>query len=68
MNADQWLRTFAEELGVDPPDEETSGLLLDLAATAAHNSERIAAPLACYMTGLSGKSPEEARQAAERVG
>lgn len=67
MNADEWLNAFARELGVDAPDEETSGQLLDLAATAAHNSERIAAPLACYMTGLSGKPPEEAREAAERV-
>lgn len=67
MNADQWLTAFAQELGIDPPDEEASGQLLDLAATAAHNSERIAAPLACYMTGRSGKSPEEARETAERV-
>jgi hypothetical protein len=67
MNAEEWLMAFAEELGVEPPDEETSGLLLDLAATAAHDSERIAAPLACYMTGRSGKSPQEAREAAERV-
>jgi Domain of unknown function (DUF6457) len=68
MNADQWLTAFAQELGIDPPDEEASGQLLDLAATAAHSSERIAAPLACYMTGRSGKSPQQAREAAERVG
>jgi hypothetical protein len=67
MNAEQWLSAFAGEIGVDPPDEEATGQLLDLAATAAHSSERIAAPLACYMTGLSGKSPQEAREAAERV-
>jgi hypothetical protein len=67
MNAEEWLMAFAEELGVEPPDEEARGLLLDLAATAAHDSERIAAPLACYMTGRSSKSPQEAREAAVRV-
>jgi hypothetical protein len=67
MNAEQWLSAFAKEIGVDPPDEEASGRLLDLAATAAHSSERIAAPLACYMAGLSGKSPQQAREAAVRV-
>ena len=67
MNADQWLAAFAEELGVAPPSEEANRQLLDLAATAAHASERIAAPIACFMAGAAGTSVEDARAAAGRV-
>jgi len=68
MTAQEWIEAFAAEIGIDAPDKETTTQLLDLAATAAHASERIAAPLACYLTGLSGKSPAEAHAVAERVG
>jgi hypothetical protein len=68
MTAEEWIAAFAAEIGMDAPDEEAKTKLLDLAATAAHSSERIAAPLACYLTGLSGKSLAEASEAAERVG
>jgi len=67
MTAEEWLRAFASEIGIDAPDEETTGELLELAATAAHSSERIAAPIACFMVGLSGKSVADARAAAEQV-
>ena len=67
MTAQEWLEAFAEGIGIDAPDEETTGELLELAATAAHNSERIAAPIACYMLGVSGKSVEEGRKAAEAI-
>ena len=67
MNADQWLTAFAAEIGVEAPDEETTAELLDLAATAAHASERIAAPIACFMAGRDGRSVAELKAAAERV-
>ena len=67
MNADQWLAAFAAEIGADAPDEETTAELLDLAATAAHASERIAAPIACFMAGRDGRSVAELKAAAERV-
>ena len=67
MTAEEWLSAFASEIGIDAPDEETTGELLELAATAAHSSERIAAPIACYMTGIAGKSVADARAAADRV-
>ncbi len=66
--ADEWLEAFASEIGAEAPDEETTAALLDLAATAAHASERIAAPIACYMAGRDGRSLDELRAAAERVG
>jgi Domain of unknown function (DUF6457) len=67
MKADEWLAEFAAEIGAEAPDEETTAALLDLAATAAHASERIAAPIACYMAGRDGRSLDELRAAAERV-
>jgi hypothetical protein len=67
MKADQWLAAFAAEIGAEPPGEEEVGELLDLAATAAHASERIAAPIACFMAGRDGRPPAELRAAADRV-
>jgi Domain of unknown function (DUF6457) len=67
MKADEWLADFAAEIGAEAPDEEITAALLDLAATAAHASERIAAPIACYMAGRDGRSLDELRAAAERV-
>jgi hypothetical protein len=40
-------------------------VLLALAGTAAHASERTAAPIACYLVGLAGIDPEEAARLAE---
>lgn len=67
MTAQEWLDAFAEEIGAEAPDEETVGELLELAATAAHSSERIAAPIACFMAGRDGRPPAELRAAADRV-
>jgi hypothetical protein len=68
MNAQEWIEAFAAELGAEPPDESTFAELLELAATAAHASERVAAPIACYLVGLTGRPVAEAARAAERVG
>ena len=68
MTADQWIESFARELGVDPPSEEEFATLLELAGDAAHSSERIAAPIACWLVGRAGVSAEAARELAARVG
>jgi Domain of unknown function (DUF6457) len=67
VTADQWIEKFAAELGVDPPTEEEFATLLELAGDAAHSSERIAAPIACWLVGRAGTSPDAARELAERV-
>lgn len=67
MKADEWLAAYARELGTEPPGEDEVGELLELAATAAHASERITAPIACYMAGRDGRSLAELREAADRV-
>jgi hypothetical protein len=61
----EWIAGFAARLGVEPPDEATVEALLDLAGVAAHASERLAAPIACYLVGRAGITVEEARAQAD---
>lgn len=67
MNANEWLTAFAEQLGAAPPTTEEFKALLDLAAEAAHASERVAAPVACWVAARAGSSPEEALAAARTI-
>jgi hypothetical protein len=67
MTRDEWIAAFAREAGVSGPSVEEIRELLELAGTAAHSSERTAAPLACWIAGRSGLSLAELRVAAERV-
>lgn len=67
MSADEWIAAFADRLGIPPPDPATVDTLLALAGTAAHASERTAAPIACYLVGRAGMNPEEAGRVAEEV-
>lgn len=68
MNAREWIDAFAAELGTDSPTNDEMKAVLELAAVAAHSSERIAAPIACWIGGRAGASLEELQAAAERVG
>jgi hypothetical protein len=68
MNARQWIEAFAAEIGAEPPTAEEIKQILDLAAVAAHASERIAAPVACWIGGAAGASLADLQTAAERVG
>jgi hypothetical protein len=68
MTRDEWIAAFARDADVTPPSVAEIRELLDLAGTAAHASERTAAPLACWIVGRSGRSLEELRSAAERIG
>lgn len=67
MRRDEWLAGFCERLGLKPPSKEEVVALLDLAATAAHASERTAAPLACWIAGRSDRSLEELGEVAKEV-
>jgi hypothetical protein len=67
MTANEWIQIFADELGVPPPDETTVEQLLALAALAAHQSERPAAPIACFLVGHSGVDPVRAAAVAAGV-
>lgn len=68
MDAKQWVAAFAEAIGMPAVDDEQFDAILKLAATAAHDSERTAAPVACWLVGSSGKSLEEANKTAEPIG
>jgi hypothetical protein len=67
MSREEWLRAFCERIGVDTPTPEEEEQLLELAAVAAHSSERPAAPLACWAAGKTGRSPSELRDIARSV-
>lgn len=66
-SAEDWIAAFAAELGVATPPEGTVTTLLDLAGVAAHASERVAAPIACYLVGVAGLDVDRAMEAARRV-
>jgi hypothetical protein len=67
MDAPQWLRAFAAELGVEPPSEAEVETLLALAGVAAHASERTAAPITCWLTARAGVTPERALALAQQL-
>ncbi len=67
MDAQEWLTAFADRLGLDALPQEDIDALLDLASVAAHTSERLAAPLTCYLVGRSGISPTEAKAIGEGI-
>ena len=68
MTAEAWIEEFAAAASSTPPTETEIGKLLKLAAVAAHSSERIAAPLACWIAGREGIDLDEAIAMAERIG
>jgi hypothetical protein len=68
MNAREWIVAFAERLGTEPPTAEQWSALLDLAGVAAHSSERVAAPVSCWVAARAGTDPVEALSAAREVG
>jgi hypothetical protein len=67
MDGHEWIGRFAAALGIDAPDAALVDELLSLAGEAAHASERIAAPITCYLVGLAGVDMETARRAAASV-
>ncbi|HLT16516.1 MAG TPA: DUF6457 domain-containing protein [Acidimicrobiales bacterium] len=62
-----WVAAFARQLGMDPPGADDAEVLLELASVAAHASERLAAPLACYLVGRAGVAPADALAIARTV-
>jgi hypothetical protein len=67
MSAEDFIEAFAAGIGAEPPDRERFGAILKLAATAAHASERTAAPVACYLAGLTGRPLGELDEIAQHV-
>ena len=68
MNAREWLAAYAEKLGTAPPTAEEFKAILDVAAEAAHTSERVAAPAACWVAARAGVDLDEALRVARELG
>ncbi len=68
MNAREWIDAYAARLGTAPPSTAEFSTLLDLAGEAAHSSERVAAPVACWVAARAGVEPDEALSAAREIG
>jgi hypothetical protein len=68
VNATEWIAAYADALGVDGPTPEEFEALLELAGVAAHSSERVAAPVSCWVAARAGLSPAQALAAAREVG
>ncbi|HEY7076331.1 MAG TPA: DUF6457 domain-containing protein [Solirubrobacteraceae bacterium] len=66
-SAEQWLAAFAAALELPPPTAEEYDDLLALAGTAAHASERTAAPVACWLAARAGLEPAVARERAKQI-
>jgi Domain of unknown function (DUF6457) len=67
MNATDWISAYAEKLGTEPPTPEEFEAVLALAGVAAHASERVAAPVACWLTAKAGRTLDEATTLAREV-
>lgn len=67
MSAEQWYEKFANAVGEQAPGEEEFAHILELAAEAAHASERTAAPVACWIAGRAGIPLSKAIEIAKGV-
>ena len=67
MEAKEWIDAYATRLGVEPPTTEEFAAILELAAEAAHASERVAAPVACWLSAKAGLGLPESVGAAREV-
>ncbi len=62
-----WIDWYANALGVEELPEKNIEVLLALASTAAHASERTAAPLSCWLAATAGIAPADALAVAQEL-
>src|SRR5205085_7715968 len=67
MDTKSWISAYAERLGTDVPTRDEFEAILALAAEAAHSSERIAAPVACWVAAKAGVGLDDALEAARWI-
>jgi hypothetical protein len=67
VNATEWLAAYAHKLGTDAPTKDELKAVLDLAGEAAHGSQRIAAPVACWLAARAGVDLDEAVKLAREL-
>lgn len=67
MNAREWISSYADRLGTGAPSAQEWSAILELAGEAAHASERVAAPVACWVAARAGVSLEHALEVAREL-
>jgi hypothetical protein len=67
LDAKSWISAYAERLGTVAPTRDEFEAILELAAEAAHSSERVAAPVACWVVAKAGVPLESALAAARAI-
>ena len=67
MDAQTWIAAYAERVGATAPSADEFQAILDLAAEAAHSSERVAAPVACWVAAKAGLPLTDALAAARDI-
>jgi len=63
----EWVSAYAEAAGISPPNQNDIDVLLQLAAIAAHASDRTAAPITCWIAATAGLTPARALALAESL-
>ncbi len=67
MDAVTWLERFATAAGTVALTAEQTEAILELAGVAAHASERLAAPLTCWIAATAGLDPATALEIARAL-
>jgi hypothetical protein len=67
VDATTWIEEFCAALGVDAPSEQERADVLSLASVAANASERMAAPICCWVAARAGRPAGEALAVARRL-
>lgn len=66
-DARTWIDRYAQALGVSTLSQADVDALLELAGVAAHASERMAAPLSCWLAASAGLPPSAALAVAQEL-
>jgi Domain of unknown function (DUF6457) len=67
MTGSEWIARFAAAIGAVEPTAEEYERILELAAEAAHASERTAAPVACWLAAAAGVPLDRALETAAGI-
>jgi len=65
--ARSWIDAYAHAAGVAALSEQDMATILEIAAVAAHGSERMAAPITCWLAASAGLSLEAALSLAHEL-
>lgn len=67
QSTQEWLASYAAEIGIAAPTEAEVDQLLELARIAARASDRTAAPITCWLAARAGMTPSDALTAGRRL-